>query len=799
MRTKIALILVLIFSNLNSFGQAIKFNKYLGNSTEVTEASISANGKFAICSAENGFHIWDVINKKELKNALPQGGDITSATSFTISNDGKESVFGFESGDIICLDVAKGTVIHDLNIGDGAINLVKTNPEKKQVVTVSAVKTEKTSYLGNSTFTESMRIVILDVATRRLRQINYIDISAIAISDDNSLLAASAHIKSGYDDPELVLFDLNSGKQILDLNDVNASDLAFSHDGKLMACVDVYKHLSIINIETGNKVFETVIPISGKIAFTDKDDGIDLITANGCVYNYSNISDRQKLSSAFFNAAEVCDMTSLKKALEQGADINTEDKYGRTALIISSGNGCFEITKFLLEKGAMANLTAQMPHQTAFMAAIENDHKEITQYLIDNKCDYAPERWFALGAASGLGDLDMVKLLLNNGAGIYSSGGKNESALMIAVQAGQYAVADYLLQQGVNPDMANEYDELTALMIAADNNRPDLVRLLLDHGANPCLRDDEGHTALDIARIRKYPAVSDELYKNTQELWDKDTAKFTLEKLDEYFFHDGIVESIVRQNHIGRDSLNSLLLSAARIGKTETARKLLSLGALVNFPDPNGITPLHYAIAGQSKLRNRDLGLVQMLIDSGANINAQMSDGTTPLMLAINDNTADFAAMLIKAGADVKIKNNNCLNAADIIIKQINDDASAKRGADLVNMMAGGNSSDIVSNYFDEQQNKLPIEKDTKEILISLLTDKGAYKNNADKRLVLAAAANDLELVKMYIKGNENLEQTDDSCRTPLDHAIINDNVKMSKFLIKQGAKINDNYFCCHG
>ena len=66
------------------------------------------------------------------------------------------------------------------------------------------------------------------------------------------------------------------------------------------------------------------------------------------------------------------------------------------------------------------------------------------------------------------------------------------------------------------------------------------------------------------------------------------------------------------------------LLYAAWHGSPETIRLLLAHGASVKVQDTYGYTPLHWA-------RTRDLA--HLYIQRGANVNARLKDGQTPLLL----------------------------------------------------------------------------------------------------------------------------------------------------------------------
>ena len=72
-------------------------------------------------------------------------------------------------------------------------------------------------------------------------------------------------------------------------------------------------------------------------------------------------------------------------------------------------------------------------------------------------------------------------------------------AIWYAGYVGNVRLLRSLLARGVPVDAA-DYDERTALMLAACEGRADAVRYLLSHGANVALKDRFGNTALDDAK-----------------------------------------------------------------------------------------------------------------------------------------------------------------------------------------------------------------------------------------------------------------------------------------------------------
>lgn len=119
----------------------------------------------------------------------------------------------------------------------------------------------------------------------------------------------------------------------------------------------------------------------------------------------------------------------------------------------------------------------------------------------------------ALCSACYHGELENVRRLLAEGVSPGSvSGGRHSSpALMRAVlgptQEEAAAVVGLLLGAGAGVDVPAS-SGWTALMLAAGNNRPDIVRMLLRAGADPALKNKDGRDALAIAEIEGHADVA---------------------------------------------------------------------------------------------------------------------------------------------------------------------------------------------------------------------------------------------------------------------------------------------------
>jgi len=130
-----------------------------------------------------------------------------------------------------------------------------------------------------------------------------------------------------------------------------------------------------------------------------------------------------------------------------------------------------------------------------------------------------------LFVAAEAGDLGRVQAALAAGARIDIAAKGGWEALMYAVNRGDPAIVQLLIQRGANPDQREDMlgsrsvepcaaddsrgsistDGRTPLMTAAVGGYTEVVRVLLEAGADPLLHDAEGKTARDWAEWANKP------------------------------------------------------------------------------------------------------------------------------------------------------------------------------------------------------------------------------------------------------------------------------------------------------
>ncbi len=94
------------------------------------------------------------------------------------------------------------------------------------------------------------------------------------------------------------------------------------------------------------------------------------------------------------------------------------------------------------------------------------------------------EGYTALMAAIHGGQAEAARLLIENGADVNARKGNGDSVLIFAISKGQYEVARALIENGTDIHAKNYLDE-TALIKAAQTHAPaELIKLLLEKGAD---------------------------------------------------------------------------------------------------------------------------------------------------------------------------------------------------------------------------------------------------------------------------------------------------------------------------
>ena len=189
------------------------------------------------------------------------------------------------------------------------------------------------------------------------------------------------------------------------------------------------------------------------------------------------------LAHEFLTAAEQGQLELLKNCLEKGVDINTTNRQGRTAIVNASLNKHYECVSFLISAGADINKQDQ-PCFNPFLLCCLNDDLTLLRLVLPAKPNLdLLTRFGGVGItpASEKGHVDIVRELLE----------KTD----INVNHTNFVGWTPLLEAIVLNDGGEKQQQI--------------VKLLLDHGANPHMTDKYGKKPLELAREKGYNEIAE--------------------------------------------------------------------------------------------------------------------------------------------------------------------------------------------------------------------------------------------------------------------------------------------------
>ncbi|XP_048249888.1 uncharacterized protein LOC124128376 [Haliotis rufescens] len=357
--------------------------------------------------------------------------------------------------------------------------------------------------------------------------------------------------------------------------------------------------------------------------------------------------------------------------------------------------------------------------------------------------------------------------------------------LFVACENGHIDIVRLLIEKGADVTAAAK-DGCTPLHCACKNGHIDIVRLLIEKGAD--VSDAACYTPLQCACKNGHIDI-------VRLLIEKGADVSAAAAADVYTplhcaCEDGHIDIVRLLIEKGADVNaafygDTLLHCACKNGHIDIVRLLIEKCADVYAAanDDIGYTPLHWAVM------NGHIDIVRLLIEKGADVSAadaDNDDGYTPLHLACKYGHIDIVRLLIEKGADVTALDGYhgtpliwaCENGHIDIVRLL-----IEKGAD-------------VSAADDDGYTPLHLACENGHIdIVRPLIEKGADVSAAAKAgytpLHCACKNGHIDIVRLLIEKGADVTAATKSGYTPLHCAFENDHIDIVRLLIEKGADVS--------
>jgi uncharacterized protein len=392
--------------------------------------------------------------------------------------------------------------------------------------------------------------------------------------------------------------------------------------------------------------------------------------------------------SPLLQASRTGDVPVVRALLEAGATTESGHPEGETALMAAARSGRLDAVRLLIEFGADVDATDTFQEQTALMWAAAEGHADVVAALLaagahpDHRArqstiekrknaDHPTGGFTALHFAARNGHEAAVRALIAGGADPRLTNGDGATPAVTAIVNDRLDLAKTLLDLGADPDDGSLYfavdmHDATTDMRARDGSRLrpahpnaltalDLVRLLLERGANPntpfvgqlhsttlCCGEEinsspffRAAVAADVEALALMLAHGADVEWSPGEVKREEGAGGPGRGMNANVGRTPIMMAM----NGGRGAPFAAGPGFDRLGPPpfrepsnrepiDAVNLLLAAGADPNVKAPDGSTPLHQAVT------LRQVPIVRALVSAGADLGATNKDNLTPLLLA---------------------------------------------------------------------------------------------------------------------------------------------------------------------
>jgi len=460
-------------------------------------------------------------------------------------------------------------------------------------------------------------------------------------------------------------------------------------------------------------------------------------------------------------------LSIVRLLLQQEVNVNAFSDKGDTALYRACTHQQLEVVQILLEAGADVNLTSS--------------------------------RRYPLIAACDVGNVELISLLVSAGANVKCSNSSDETCLHALITAcsltrhsqeptaGVFKVdivsaIKSLLELGADINKRASRGD-TALYRASEAGHEDIVRLLLDAGAEST--GSSSRRPLHAACEHGYTEIVGMLLESGADTNASSTASYSYGVRPIDLSRLSLISKGMTTSTTSSSSLP--ICYAAQKGCTEIVQLLLKHGADVNKRDELGNTALIYDVMSlvaqrckRSEVLNplseeTDFSILKSILSAGGDVTMSSGyEGLSPLHIASSGGMCDLMMELIRHGANCNQLTSSGLGLSALELACENSHVSA-----VVLLLENGANPDVKSGRTrstrsdTNKSHSLPplcmAAKNGNKTMVDILLKHGANVNaSSEKGDTALHLATSYDITETLLNATANVNATNDNGKTAL-------------------------------
>ncbi|XP_022089542.1 serine/threonine-protein phosphatase 6 regulatory ankyrin repeat subunit B-like isoform X2 [Acanthaster planci] len=425
-----------------------------------------------------------------------------------------------------------------------------------------------------------------------------------------------------------------------------------------------------------------------------------------------NRQDEETGVTPFMLAVKDNKIVVAERLIDLGVHINARAKDGRSAIHYAAASAKDEITKLLISKRADTTLVGGPASQLALhmaasrtsggllqvqqllktsgkdsrlakdangciplFLAVESGNISVARELLTHQREEQLRTVKAdtgdtpLHAACRRKDPDLIKLLVECGGSVNVQNDEGHSPLHIAAWVGDETTMKYFYLAKADANILDKLDR-SPVHIAAENGHTNIVELLVDKfKANVSARTKDGSTLMHVASQCGHPETALMFLKKGVPLHMPNKAGAVCLHAAAKRGHMAVVKALLQKGALvdakTKDSYTALHIAVQHC-KPLVVQTLLGHGAQVQLKGGKAEeTPLH--IAARIKEGEK---VAEMLLKSGADVNAAMANGETAMHTAARHGHLLMVQALLEEGGDPVCQSKSGENPLHIAVRR---------------------------------------------------------------------------------------------------------------------------------